>query len=116
MSANEHLGPQFALYHGTRPENVESIRNEGLRPPAGTGPGWPMLTADREQATHYSRGAVLEYHVPAHEVWKSGNDKASLWPAQPHSAYIDRDADAHAIRTTLPGKYLAAVHDHPEKR
>lgn len=74
-----------------------------------------MLTTDREQAERYSRGVVLEYHVPSHEVYSRENREASLWPAQPHSAYINRDVDAHAVRTSLSGEYLHKVHEQPDK-
>lgn len=108
------LSPQqfHTLYHGTRAENVEGLRSEGLRQPPGTyGPGWPQLTDSLPQAQRYSRdGTVAEYHVPKSKVWSSGKKTAVLWPGQAHSAYGFPEATGYAVKDSLPGKYLRKIH------
>jgi len=63
-------------YHGTTEERAASIREEGLRRPAGVGPGWLMLTSSREDAERYAGGyegtpTVLSVRVPRNLLTKS---------------------------------------------
>jgi hypothetical protein len=99
------------LYHGTRASAVEGIRAKGLVPPPGTGPGWYMLTDDLEQAKAYAfDGTVIEFDIPEGKIF--GPDRDSdffLWSATPHSAYIGRDANAYAIKTSVPPQYIERV-------
>jgi hypothetical protein len=97
------------LYHGTSPDNVDSIRSEGLKPPESVQPAmWPMLTTSRDQAARYGRGAVVEYSVPSH-VMDYRHPEGALWPGQSHDVY-GHDATAYGIKGALPGKYIKKVH------
>lgn len=108
---SDALNPsQFTtLYHGTRPEYVDAIKNEGLKPPEGVqSAGWPMLTTSHDQAARYGMGAVVEYSVPRH-VMDYRHPEGALWPGQAHNVY-GHDATAYGVKGSLPGKYITKVH------
>ena len=96
----------LTVYHGTIEKNLPGIEAEGLRPPQGVSPaGWFMMTSSRDQAAWYARrpgGIVLEYRLPADEV------EQWLWPPVPHIESEFPGAQAYAIRTPLPARYLVS--------
>lgn len=51
-------------YHGTSPENVESIRTKGLTA-ASYSRDNPVLSADKEMA-HASGSSIVTIHMPDH--------------------------------------------------
>lgn len=104
----------LTLYHGTTASNVDAIKRDGLRPPSSVmSSQWPMLTTSKEQAARYTSGrenpVVMEFHVPHHKVWHSGNTKAELWPGDSHNVY-GHEATAYAVKDRLSPEHLKAVH------
>jgi hypothetical protein len=109
MGASDHLQPlQFTvLYHGTSAENAASIMRTGLKPadPPHLYPAkWPTTTESRQCADAYScRGegdrATVEMHVPSSRMG------TYFWPAQEHMG-----GNAYAVKKTVPGSYVHAVH------
>jgi hypothetical protein len=104
VAAHEKLSEdQFpVLYHGShRPEDVESIRSEGMRsvPEHVLSPArWPTLTTSRGQAERYGKH-VVEVHLPQQVA------HTHLWPAQHHTAY-GYDAQAYAVRKPIPREHI----------
>lgn len=107
-------GNPYSVYHGTSSSAAEKIRNEGLKPPAGMGAGWFMLTDSYDQAARYAPAGqdpvVMEFSVSDSDIYSRGNKDSVLWQATPHSAY-GFDANAYAVRgDSLPSSYLKGVH------
>lgn len=104
MAAHEKLSEdQFpTLYHGShRPEDVESIRSEGMRPPNGnvlSPAGWPTLTTSRGQAERYGKH-VVEVHLSQQDA------HTHLWPGRAHGTY-GYDAQAYAVRKHIPREHI----------
>jgi len=96
------------LYHGTSPEGLEHVRQNGLSTPASVmhPASWPMLTDNFDQAARYSRGKVIEYHFTPDEL---DYHNGLLWPGQEHNVY-DQQATAYAPQH-VPADRIVKVHD-----
>lgn len=107
----------LVLFHGTSAAKVDAIRTQGLNPPPGVSPaGWFMLTTSFEQAARYATAedaVVLEYRIPA-ALTSYRAEGGLLWPGQPHDVY-GFAATAYAVKGSIPGQYLVAVHPKPTK-
>jgi hypothetical protein len=110
--APDHL----VLYHGTHAKHVEGIRKSGLRQAINATAQSYTLTTSKEQAAGYAAGhekdaAVVEFHVPLSEIRVRGVDnEAALWEKTTEHNVYGVTGTAHALRRTLPAKYVAAVH------
>lgn len=103
-------GVIYRVFHGTRSNYLPSIRMEGLRAPAGTGPGWFMLTTRADVARDYAAGyadaehpgVVIEYHIPVVKV------QDLLFAAREQHAL----GKSHALRfgQVLPASMIASIH------
>ena len=93
-------GEQYRVYHATSQTNYESIKNNGLNAPEGTGPRWYMVTTSFDSArtfASYDDPVVIEYRIPTSEL------RNTIWNGIPMSSYNDVQ---HGIRGTLESKYI----------
>lgn len=102
----------YRVYHGSSPNNLDSIMNEGLRTPEGVGVRWYMVTTSLDQAAGYARdpGIVIEYRIPTGEM------PFYLWPGAMSSVYIDFEVPEHSLRNSLPNKFIVNVHEVKNRR
>ena len=104
MTASDHLGQQFTLYHATKASNLGSIRANGLTA-SEYSPGNPTLTADRSTADRYARSNMIN----------GGEQPGIVTVHVPHDRageYLHGDAtahdhgDAHGLRKPLPASMV----------
>lgn len=101
----------LTLYHGTPDKYVDSIKTDGLKTPGSaiTPAKWFMLTDSFDQAKRYANGgSVIEYKIPADQVFRSGSKDFLLWPGHDHNVY-GHSAKAYALRSALPSSFISRV-------
>jgi len=126
--AHNRLKPKpktVTLFHGTRPENVAGLKENGLTaPPEVMSSKWPQLTDNFDEAHKYAGpgGSVAEFQVPQKEIWSDDGDPddARLWAGQTGKANLVRgDPEGtsvnYGVKTTLPGSYISNVYADGER-
>ena len=121
--AHNRLKPKpksVTVFHGTRPENVAGLKENGLTaPPEVMSSKWPQLTDNFDEAHKYAGpgGSVVEFQVPQKEIWSDDGDPddARLWAGQTGKANLVRgDPEGtsvnYSVKTTLPGSYISNVY------
>lgn len=97
-------GKTYRVYCTNPEKDVESIRKSGLKAPEGTGVNWFMVTTDKKEALFYAhsrKNALIRFDIPTNKM------PEYLWPGQ--SSMSGYHGVQHALRTSLPGKYIASV-------
>lgn len=112
----ESLGEKntITVYHGTKPNRVDSIKANGLISNVGyDSAGWYMVSTDFESALYHASveegqdAPVFEFEVPVtNEYWEG---YPYLWPP----ATISSGAKWFALKQELPAEFISKIHQVP---
>lgn len=111
-------GPStITVYHGTKPNRVDSIKANGLRSDVGyDSAGWYMVSTDLASALYHASAEpgqdapVFEFEIPVtNEHWEG---YPYLWPP----ATISSGAKWFALKQELPAEFIRKIHQVPYEK
>lgn len=102
MTAHDAMNP-VQFYHGTSPEDADSIQRGGLTAERFTR-GYPVLTTSKQFATEFagSRGHVVGVSIPGDQV------DNYVHPAVPHSPDYPGE-EMRGLKQRLPASMISGA-------
>lgn len=103
---------KITVFHGTKPQFVNKIKQDGLVDNTGYNQGWYMVSTDFESALFHanpeSEGGdvyVIEFEIPNHE-----NDRWEGYPYLWKGQKMKDNSTWFALMQKLPKEFIKKIH------